>query len=119
MRLLATIPDLGSEAPAAGPADVADSASIAQAGEAPSRLASPVPAGEGEAEDVSEPRAARTIRVLPKAPFPWASVAALVAFAAVAWSLANWNDSHRLARQQSEERLADRPVVASPEAVRR
>ena len=98
---------------------MADSASIAQAGEAPSRLASPVPAGEGEAEDVSEPRAARTIRVLPKAPFPWASVAALVAFAAVAWSLASWNDAHRLARQQSEERLADRPVVASPEAVRR
>jgi hypothetical protein len=36
--------------------------------------------------------------------------------AAVVWSLAAWNDSVRLARQQRPERLAARPVVSSQTA---
>lgn len=41
--------------------------------------------------------------------FPTGSVAALAAVAAVAWSLAAWHESTRLAGQQRPERLALQP----------
>lgn len=48
--------------------------------------------------------------------FPGLSVVLLAVVAAVVWSLAAWNDSVRLARQQRPERLAARPVVSSQTA---
>lgn len=115
MRLLATIPDLGPV--------LAARAAIGACPEPTTTL--PVandPAdstGEAPAAGEAVSRPLRTIRVTPKASFPWASVAALVAFAMVAWSLASWNETRRLARQQAEERLADRPIAAGAEAVLR
>lgn len=117
MRLLATIPDLGEKAAAmdqplcsgepvashplqAAQADPADSADSAAA-------VGPIP------------RPLRSVRVTTRKPFPWASVAALLAVAAAVWSLASWNDARRLARQQFETRLADRPVATSAEGLLR
>jgi hypothetical protein len=49
--------------------------------------------------------------------FPTASVAVLAVVAAVAWSLAAWHESVRLAGQQRPERLAlQPPSVAQPAA---
>lgn len=45
--------------------------------------------------------------------FPTMSVTALAAVAAVAWSLAAWHESTRLAGQQRPERLALQPPSAS------
>ncbi len=118
MRLLATIPDLGP---------VLMAPSVFPVSPAPAEHAAALPtpvdlsdsAGEAHAAVGSSPLLPRTIRVTPKAAFPWASVAALVACAFTVWSLATWNDAQRLARQQAEERLADRALTAGAEAVLR
>lgn len=53
----------------------------------------------------------------PRPTFPTMSVAALAAVAAVAWSLAAWHESVRLASQQRPERLAlEPPSTALPAA---
>lgn len=118
MRLLATIPDLGPVLAAQAviavcPEPAEQSTALPMA----SDLADST--GEAPAADEAASRPLRTIRVDPKASFPWASVAALVAFAFTVWSLATWNDSRRLARQQAEERLADQAITAGAEALLR
>jgi hypothetical protein len=52
----------------------------------------------------------------PRPTFPTMSVAALSAVAAVAWSLAAWHESVRLASQQRPERLALQPTSAAQPA---
>ncbi|MFM1904419.1 MAG: hypothetical protein RLZZ440_2319 [Planctomycetota bacterium] len=110
MRRLATIPDLGTAGTPALEPVCPPAVGVTDPGRAGSA---------DEAEPAATPRPARTIRITPKAAFPWASIAALVAFAVAAWSLASWNDARRLARQQAEQRLADRPSATSVEAVLR
>lgn len=118
MRLLATFPDLGPVDAAQPPIPVCPEP-VEQPAALPMADDRADSAGQAPATDEANARPLRTIRVTAKASFPWASVAALVAFAFVAWSLATWNDSRRLARQQAEERLADRAIMAGSEAVLR
>ena len=47
--------------------------------------------------------------------FPFTSVAALVALAVMAWTLAGWNDARRAGRQEADDRLAERPVAIPAE----
>ncbi len=118
MRLLATIPDVGPFLPA--PVEIPVCPESAEKSAALPMAVDPDDStGETQADRGVAPHPLRTIRVTPKASFPWASVAALVAFAFAAWSLATWNDARRLARQQAEERLADRASTSGAEAVMR
>jgi hypothetical protein len=55
------------------------------------------------------------LRQRPKPVFPFASVAALVALAVMAWTLAGWNDARRAGRQEADDRLAERPVAIPTE----
>jgi hypothetical protein len=119
MRLLATIPDLGDEPAVAAHRPLLDTEPGICIGPERDLADSADSAVSEEPAAVMVPTERRTILVSPKQAFPWASIAALVAVAAAVWSLASWNDARRLARQQSEIRLADRPVAAPTEAVLR
>lgn len=118
MRLLATIPDLGPVL-AAQPAIPVCPEPAERSTALPMAVDLADSAGEAPLADRSSPPRPRPIRVTPKASFPWASVAALLAFAFAAWSLATWNDARRLVRQQAEERLADRAISDGAEAMLR
>lgn len=50
----------------------------------------------------------------PRRGFPASSTMVLATLAAVAWMLAVWNDSLRLARSRRPERLASQPPAATP-----
>ena len=63
------------------------------------------------------PRPMQPATSRPRPTFPAASVTVLAAVAAVAWSLAAWHESTRLASQQRPERLAlEPPSVTQPAA---
>jgi hypothetical protein len=103
MKVLARIPALdaavvpGARAdgpPAAGPPDV----------------------GLGTLATRSRPRSRRRGNA---GPFPVASIAVLTILAAVAWSLASWNDAHRAERSRLERLARTPPVAASPETISR
>ena len=50
-------------------------------------------------------------------PFPAQSVATLAVIAAIAWTLANWHEQERLARQRRPERLAAEPPATARESI--
>lgn len=106
MRVLARIPELAAEIPAAAPAAK------------PCRPAPPLtgrePERRGSHGGVCRPRANR--RRQP--PFPTRPVIALGLLAAFAWSLASWNEFRRVARNR-QERLARVSQTFSPQATTR
>ena len=103
MRILATIPAVRATAwPAA------DAASRPEPAAAPSHPQT----AEGLRE---RPVPIGRLRQRPKPVFPFASVAALVALAVMAWTLAGWNDARRAGRQEADDRFAERPVAIPTE----
>lgn len=103
MRILATIPAVRATASPA-----ADAASRPE----PAAASSHPPAAEGRRE---QPVPIGRLRQRPKPLFPFTSVAALVALAVMAWTLAGWNDARRAGRQEADDRLAERPVAIPTE----
>lgn len=107
MKVLARIPAL-------------DAAAITIAGD------TEAPAGErGDSPGAAPGPQLATVALRPRVPtrrprsrFPSVSVAALALLAAVAWSLASWNDAHRAERSRVE-RLARMQPVAAPETISR
>lgn len=103
MRILATIPAVTSTAwPTADPASRPE----------PAAAPSHPPTAEGRRE---RPVPIGRLCHRPKPVFPFASVAALVTLALMAWTLAGLNDARRAGRQEADDRLADRPVAIPAE----
>lgn len=96
MRILATIPELEASACRASPP--------------PGPRADDLLPADHESRNVAAvPGPGRRIRRAAKPRLSLGSIAALVALAALAWTLAGWNDARRASRQQAGERIAEQP----------
>jgi len=82
----------------------------------PTEAVEEAPTSPTHLEPLPTPSPTLSRRSVRQPAFPGLSVVLLAVVAAVVWSLAAWNDSVRLARQQRPERLAARPVVSSQTA---
>jgi hypothetical protein len=96
MKVLARIPLVQTAAGPEGPARVGDH-----------------PATIGKA-DVRPATAVEAGRRPQRRSFPAGSTTVLATLAALAWMLAAWNDSLRLARSHRPDRLASQPPATAP-----
>lgn len=103
MKVLARIPEL-------------DAAVLPSAGAGGPEVAGSSAVGLGRVATRSHPRSRRRGGA---GPFPAASIAVLTILAAVAWSLASWNDAHRAERSRLERLARTAPVAASLETISR
>lgn len=99
MRILATIPELEASACRASPAPEPRADDL-------------LPADRESRNLAAGPGPGRRIRRAAKPRLPLGSIAALMALAVLAWTLAGWNDARRAGRQQAGERIAEQPASA-------